>query len=115
MHAIIETDVFLRQMKSCGVSPEEREEIIHFIAANPQAGHEIPGTGGMRKVRFARTGQGKSGGYRVITFYTGLNIPVFLVSVYAKNIKENIDPAEKNVLKTLARFLSAYGQGEKQA
>jgi hypothetical protein len=44
----------------------------------------IPGTGGARKVRFAGRGKGKSGGYRVITFYSGPEVPVFLITLFAK-------------------------------
>ena len=48
------------------------------------------GTGGARKVRFAKTGHGKSGGYRVITYYGGDDIPVFLMDVYAKGARQSI-------------------------
>jgi mRNA-degrading endonuclease RelE of RelBE toxin-antitoxin system len=60
-----------------GLSDKERTDIVNFIAYNPDAGDEIKGTGGARKIRFAGKGKGKSGGYRVITFYSGDDIPVF--------------------------------------
>jgi len=78
MHTVIELPQFLRRAKACGVTDIERFEIVSFIAANPECGEEMPGTGGARKVRFARPGQGKRGSYRVITFYSGIDIPVFL-------------------------------------
>jgi hypothetical protein len=87
VQAVVETNEYLRRAGQCGISDDEREEIINFIAANPLAGDEISGTGGARKVRFARPGRGKSGGYRVITFFSGANIPVFLITVFAKNEK----------------------------
>jgi hypothetical protein len=55
----------------------EREAVVMLLAANPSAGVEIPGTGGARKIRVAGRGKGKSGGYRVISFYSGGNIPCF--------------------------------------
>jgi hypothetical protein len=56
----------------------------------------MPGTGGARKVRFAQPGEGKRGGYRIITFFTGADIPVFLLSVFTKNEKSDLSKDEKN-------------------
>ena len=81
------------------MTEEERAEIVNFIAANPMAGNEIKGTGGARKVRFARPGGDKSGGYRIITFYSGVDMPVFLLSMFAKNEKTDLTPKERNALK----------------
>src|ERR1700686_911319 len=69
----------------------------------------IEGTGGARKVRFAGKGKGKSGGYRVITFFTGTDIPVFLLNIFSKNEKTDLTPKERRVLKTiLAEMVKAY-------
>lgn len=57
------------------------------LAAHPDAGKVIEGTGGARKVRFAGKGKGKSGGYRGIAFFSGAQIPVFLLNIFAKNEK----------------------------
>jgi hypothetical protein len=65
MHTVIETPAFLASAADEGVSEEERAEIVARIAAHPNAGEIMPGTGGARKVRFAGRGKGKSGGYRV--------------------------------------------------
>lgn len=77
---------------------DEVERLVTYLAGNPQAGDVIEGTGGCRKVRFARPGKGKSGGYRTVTFYTGPNIPVFLLTVFAKGEKVNLSKAERNDL-----------------
>lgn len=53
------------------------------------------GTGGFRKLRLARQGGGKSGGFRVIYFYYTENMPVYLFDIYAKNAKENLTQAER--------------------
>jgi hypothetical protein len=105
MHTIIETPEFIRCAKALKMSDDERRELIDYLSENPQAGDEIAGTGGARKVRFARSGAGKSGGYRVITFYSGEFIPAFLLSVFAKNQKVNISQSEKNTLKRVLKLM----------
>lgn len=106
MHTVVETPAFLRRAKECGVSEDERAEIVTCIAADPQGGDVIPGTGGARKIRLARPGQGKRGSYRVITFYSGVDIPVFLLSMFAKNEKSDMSPGERNELKKTLKVLS---------
>ena len=68
--------------------------------------------GGARKVRFAGRGKGKSGGYRVITFYTGPAFPVFLLNIFAKGEKINLTMAECNALRViLAEIAATYRKG----
>jgi len=105
MHTVIELPQFIRRAKACGVTDDERTAMIDFIAATPQCGDEMPGTGGARKVRFAKPGQGKRGGYRIITFYSGVDIPVFLLSMFAKNEKSDMSQSEKNELGKLLKIL----------
>ena len=76
MHSVIETPDFLADAKAAGLTEAERMKIVTKLASEPMAGDEIPGTGEARKVRFAGRGKGKSGGYRVITFYSGADVPV---------------------------------------
>jgi len=109
VQTVVETASYLRDARATGVTDNERLGIVDFIAANPHAGKEIRGSGGARKVRFAGKGKGKSGGYRVITFYTGEDVPVFLLNVFAKNEKTDLSEAERNELKTiLAALADAY-------
>ncbi|MBZ0302246.1 MAG: type II toxin-antitoxin system RelE/ParE family toxin [Anaerolineae bacterium] len=103
MHTIVETPVFMRSAKDARVTEAELDHIKDFLAHNPTAGDEMPGTGGARKVRFAARGKGKSGGYRVITFYSGEDIPVFLLDVYAKGEKIDLTQDEKNILRNILR------------
>jgi hypothetical protein len=105
MQVIVEMPEFIRKAKESGISDAERAEIVSFIAANPKAGDEIKGTGGTRKVRIAVKGKGKSGGARVITFYSGADIPVFLLTMYVKGKKESITDAEKNTIKTVCGLI----------
>jgi hypothetical protein len=91
------------------LSDEERMAIVDAIAADPMMGDEIKGSGGARKVRFAGRGKGKSGGYRVITFFSGPDIPVFLLNVFGKGDRSNLSKAEVNALQAiLSRIVDAY-------
>ena len=90
MFGHLETAGFLGDARSLGLSDGERPGIVTWIAANPAAGDINEGTGGARKVRFAGKGKGKSGGYRVITFFTGTDVPVFLLNIFAKNEKTDL-------------------------
>lgn len=112
MHCIIETPDYLADCKATGITEIERSEIIALLAVNPFAGVLIPGTGGARKVRFAGRSKGKSGGYRIITFYGGEDVPVFLLNVFAKGDKIDLSKAERNQLRIdLASLVDDYRQG----
>ena len=114
MQTVVEMPEFLRRAKRLNISCDEREDIIDIVASHPDAGEEISGTGGMRKLCIAAKGKGKSGGYRIITFFSGADIPVFLVTVYAKGQKENITDKEKNIMKTLSvSIVNTYRSKEK--
>lgn len=101
MHTVVETPMYLKDAKDAGMTADEMREVVDWVSAHPDAGDEIKGTGGARKIRFAGKGKGKSGGYRAITFYTGVDSPVFLLNVFSKGDKVNLTPAERNELKTI--------------
>ena len=61
MQTVIETDAYLSDAKRAGLSEQERMSIVECLAKDPQAGDEIQGTGGARKIRFAGKGKGKRG------------------------------------------------------
>jgi hypothetical protein len=109
MHAVIETPSFLADAKEAGLAEEERKAIVDAIAADPMSGDEIKGSGGARKLRFAGRGRGKSGGYRVITFYSGVEVPVFLLNVFGKGDRADLTKAEVNALRSiLGRIVETY-------
>jgi hypothetical protein len=84
MHTVALTHVFERAATDAGMSEDEIEVLVNFLAENPLAGDVMAGTGGCRKVRVAGRGKGKRGGYRTITFYTGVDLPLFLSPCLAK-------------------------------
>ncbi len=53
MHTVVETEEYLKDAKAAKLTKAEQDAIVDYIAENPMAGEEIPGTGGARKVRFA--------------------------------------------------------------
>ena len=109
MQTIVETPDFIRQAKKLRLSDEDLDNIKIIIAQGPDNGDVIPGSGGARKVRIPIAGRGKSGGYRVITFYSGVDLPVFLLDIYAKSKKANLTQAETNRLSNmLVRILKQY-------
>lgn len=106
MHCVIETEAFLRSAKDAGLEQDERHEIVQFLAKSPEAGDLMPGSGGARKVRFPFRNKGKSGGVRVITYYGGEDVPIFLLSVYAKGERINLTQAELNRLRVILSTLA---------
>jgi hypothetical protein len=75
------------------------DDMLEFLARRPKAGRIIQGTGGLRKVRIAQAGKGKSGSTRVIYYYHNEDKPILLLLIYAKADKENMTNAQKAQLK----------------
>lgn len=98
MLTIIESPLFTRLWPDYW-SEEERGEFAAFIANNPESGDVVPGSGGCRKIRWARAGAGKRGGVRVIYTARLARGAVVLLVIYAKSARENI-PA--HVLRKIA-------------
>ena len=107
MQTVIELALFLRRAKAI-MSDVERTAIVDFLAANPTAG--VPLGGGLRKVRIGREGSGKSGGYRTLFVFGGVEIPLFAVTVYAKNEMDNLTKAElADVVQLSKALVATYG------
>jgi hypothetical protein len=103
---VVETGEFLRKVGPL-MSDAELGNMVASVGANPEAGEIIPETGGVRKLRGALTGRGKRGGARVIYYYHNEQLPIFLLSAYAKNRKENLSKRERNAMKSLVPALVA--------
>ena len=67
----------------------------------------MPGTGGVRKLRFAASGRGKRGGARVIYYYLDDAIPVYALLAYAKAAKTDLTPKERHAVSAIAAALKA--------
>ena len=83
------------------LNDEEFAELQHDLAANPESGNLIPGSGGCRKLRWSAEGRGKRGGVRIIYFLRLRAAQIVLVTMYAKNVRENIDPGVLKRLKEI--------------
>lgn len=89
MFTIVESSLFSRLVFDY-LSEEEYEDLKFFLALNPEAGDVIPGSGGLRKLRWIRTG--KRGGVRVIYFLLTARGEIALLTLYAKSRLGNIPP-----------------------
>ena len=83
----------------------DRRAIVDHLSAYPQSGDLIEGTGGVRKLRWARDGRGKSGGVRVIYYFHSEDMPLYLLTMFAKNERANLSKAERNELASLVNVL----------
>ena len=107
LQTVVELPEFSRRAMAI-MSIDEQAALIDAIAANPQAGISLGG--GLRKMRVARAGSGKSGGYQTVYVFGGTHMPIFLVTVFAKNEKDNLAKAEQAALVELSKALvAAYG------
>ncbi|MDF0506552.1 type II toxin-antitoxin system RelE/ParE family toxin [Burkholderia cenocepacia] len=98
MYTIIETQEF-QEFAAEIWRDSEREEFINWIANNPLAGDVIPGTGGLRKVRWARAGMGKRGGARVIYYNVLDDGEIWLLIAYSKAKHDNLSTKLLNQLR----------------
>ncbi len=115
LHAVAETPTFQRDAAAAGMTEAEKTELITYLAANPEAGDLIIGTGGARKLRWRRPGTGKSGGYRVITYFAGRTLPIFLLTLYAKGERATLSAAERNTLHAILTGIAAsYAKGKRR-
>jgi hypothetical protein len=97
---VFETAAYLARAQKL-LSETQQEAVVQMIAQEPASGDLIEGTGGIRKVRFAVGGRGKSGGIRVVYYFHGETMPVYLLTMFAKNEKANLTKAERNALARL--------------
>lgn len=101
---VAETQTFLKQAEKIW-GDEERMALIDHVARNPEAGVIVPGTGGVRKMRWGRAGGGKRGGARVVYFYYHTDAPLYLLLAYAKAKAEDMSADEKRAAKAITAAL----------
>lgn len=95
----IETNEFIRKWEQLGFTDEDLRKLENNILENPQIGKVIKGTGKLRKMRFSFEGRGKRGSARVCYVDFFLHDTVYMITVYAKNEKENLSQKERNDIK----------------
>ena len=102
MLTIVELPEFQRRAEGL-ITEQEKLSIINYLALHPQAGVIMQGTGGIRKLRWATGGKGKSGGVRIVYYFHNKSIPLFLLTLFGKSEKANLSKLERN---ELAKFTS---------
>lgn len=107
MITVAETGEFIRKAKKL-LSEDERQELVSYLSAHPESGAVMEGTGGIRKLRWARQGMGKSGGVRVIFFYYNQGMPLYALTLFGKSDKDNLTQSERNDLAKLVDVLIGY-------
>ncbi len=112
---VAEVDPFRATAERVGLAEDEREALTLFLAQNREAGAVMPGTGGLRKLRWAGKGKGKRGGYRVIYFCFDETIPLYLLAVYPKNQRIDLTSEQKKRLTALARELKQQARSSRKA
>lgn len=110
---IVETPSFLRQADAIW-DEAERAAFVDYIARNPESGDIIPGTGGVRKVRWSRPGSGKRGGARVIYFYYHSEAPLYLLLAYAKAMRTDMTPDEKRAAAAFVALIKQQHPSERR-
>ena len=106
MQTVVELPHFTRKARAL-LTAEEIVHLINYLAEDPEAGDLMEGTGGIRKLRWARAGMGKRGGARVIYFFHSERIPLYLLTIFGKNEQSNLSQAERNTLRALVERLVA--------
>jgi mRNA-degrading endonuclease RelE of RelBE toxin-antitoxin system len=101
MFTFVETRLFSRLIHDY-LSEEEYSNLQGHLAAWPESGDVVPGTGGVRKIRWVAKGRGKRGGVRVVYLARVAKEVIWLLTIYAKNEAESI-PA--NVLRKMREEL----------
>ncbi len=104
MHGVVETPGYIKDAEAI-FTAQEREAIVTTVANDPECGEVMQGTGGVRKLRVARGGRGKSGGGRVVYIHHDAHHPIFLLAAFAKNEKSNLSKAERNELAKFVKLL----------
>jgi len=112
MLTVIETSAFARRAEKL-LTDEEHDDLLLYLAMHHEVGDEIPGTGGVRKLRYAVQGRGKSGGVRVIYYFFDQVNPILALFLYGKNEQGNLTPAEKKLAASLAAEMKAEAKARR--
>jgi hypothetical protein len=102
--SVVETPEFLSATRKL-MSEEERTLLVDYLAYNPTAGDLIPGTDGVRKLRWGLEGRGKRGGARVIYFHHDAGLPLFALTAFAKSEQADLSQQDRNDFRQLAALL----------
>ena len=108
---VVETPHF-NSLANKHLTEAERQALASTLAHDATQGDRLVQGSGIRKLRFARGGRGKSGGIQVVYFYHSPRMPLFLLTLFAKNERDNLKSSEVRILGEAAKALARrYGDG----
>ena len=97
----IETSIFTRQVQEL-LTDDEYRELQKALVIRPGAGSLIVGSGGLRKIRWAKQGRGKRGGVRVIYYWAVSQEQILMLFMYPKGERDDLTPAQVKLLRQIA-------------
>lgn len=97
---IIETSTFTRQVQKL-LSDEEYKQLQFELINRPDLGPVIPGSGGLRKMRWSYRGRGKRGGVRVIYYWVVSYDRLLMLLIYPKNMQDDLSPTQLKMLRQI--------------
>jgi len=109
---VVETSAFARRAEKL-LTDEEHEDLLLYLSMYHKVGDEIQGTGGVRKLRYAIGGRGKSGGVRTIYYFFDEVNPLLALFLYGKNEQANLTPSEKKLAASLAAAMKAEAKARR--
>lgn len=105
---IIETSVFTRQIQVM-MADDEYRQMQEVLVVRPELGNIIPGSGGVRKMRWSFQGRGKRAGARVIYYWAVDDDTLFMLLAYGKSNQENLTQAQIQILKKIVEEEFSHG------
>lgn len=97
---IVETSIFTRQVVNL-LTDDQYRELQSTIINQPDAGKIIPGSGGLRKIRWGASGKGKRGGVRLIYYWAVAQEKLLMLFMYSKSERDDLSPAQLKVLRDI--------------
>jgi hypothetical protein len=110
---VVETSVFARRAEKL-LKGKEHDDLLLYLSMYHMVGDEIPSTGGVRKLRYAVRGRGKSGGMRVIYYFFDEQNPLYALLLYGKNEQGNLSPDQKKYVTAIAAAVKAEARKKRK-
>jgi mRNA-degrading endonuclease RelE of RelBE toxin-antitoxin system len=98
----VETTIFTKTVRMA-IADDEYRMLQTALLLRPEQGALIPGTGGLRKIRWAGKGHGKRGGYRVIYYLDSVSGTLYMLHIYSKNEQDDLTPQQTRLLRQLVQ------------
>lgn len=98
----VETSIFTRQVQEF-LSDDAYKDLQQELAKRPEIGSIIPGSGGLRKLRWRGQGRGKRGGVRVIYYWATQEDQILMLFIYPKNVRDDLSSSQLKLLRDLVK------------